>query len=99
MPQVETMVAVVVNRTAAPFALSDAAARRIGGILGIAPADVASEVPRNHEVLVAAVKLMGALASGPGCDLRAVEVPVYLDIETDGDAEEVSVHGGSFSLG
>ncbi len=98
MPQVETSVPVVVNRTAAPFALSEAAAERIGGMLGIDPAHVASKVPRNHEALVGTVNLMGDGASGPGCRLRVARVPVYLDIENDGEAEEVGVHGGGYVI-
>jgi hypothetical protein len=54
-------------------------------------------VERNDPDLVAVVRAMGAAASGPGADLRVVEVPIRVGIEREASGEEVSVWGEGFT--
>ena len=99
MPTLTGEYTLVINRSRAPFSLSVAARDELVRDKAFSgPCDV-DDLRRDDPHLVGVVDRLGARANGPGCDLRVVRVPVNVEIELDGDAEEVTVSGGGYTCG
>lgn len=110
---IELRVTMVINRCAGGFGLSTQAAHALAARKGLrlvhpVPGEeflvveggqrrIEDSVSRDDADLVAVVREMGAAANGHSADLRVVEVPVHLDVESVDGLEEVNVWGGGFS--